>query len=641
MGRKIGFAINSIQGGAGEPWTTGLDDKKWTKGVVDPRELLWFWDIPEDKCIKFMTFGQEGTYYVWANNSSTRGGSDSLSKWIYIPNGVKISGKEILEYESKAKEEERSEVLEKLFATEFPYESDGNSIHVVNSNDKKKYAVRYYDTEEQLADIIGEKRFQQYYSDFKVIFLIDRQSGIKVREGAVVDDITDRTMEERIVVSRPYSDDIEKKFGLVPELFLGDELLTDDREFPAYKGQLIDIVAKRKGFNDVSCQIKADEDKKCCSFVSTGKCTWYKHITKDSFQVDDAENNPDGNVKTIHVEELNIYINNQLIKEEGVTLTEEECKKCTIVVEEFQDKSSIRTPKYKRFKKENENILLAEGKKYPIHLEKKLSCFEYKIQLSNKEEATLVIHSRNGGLNEKAPFSAYVAEPNPFSMRSKEQKLILDNFYKFKFVMIGFGLGLVVASIVFFTLFYHGNEDNTATAKNVGDTTNVVMDDDIYSLDAAINYLDSHKSWNRDSMERYDDLKGLFDAMNDFRLTTVIDEYSHLNKSTSYSFLVEVATKNISNGWDPKTGTHNPQYNQVGDKEISYTNYINWIDKDREIPKFTDQEKTDQEKPKKGKNGQEKPKKEKNGQEKTKKEKSDQEKPKEEKPNRVKILNAG
>ena len=587
MGRKIRFAINLIGTGAGEPWVSGKDDETGKdyetckKGIVDIREWLQSWVIPQDKYIKFMTFGQDGTYYVWARYSSTRGCSDSVSKWIYIPKGVKISGKDILDLERKAKDETRTEALEKLFATEFPYKPDANAISVTNVNGKEKYAVRYYDTEDQLADIIGEKRFQQYYSDYKVIFLIDRQSGIKVREGAVIDDLTDRTMEERIVVSRPYSDDIEKKFGLVPELFLGDEPLTDDREFPAYKGQLIDIVAKRKGFNDVSCQIKADEDKKCCSFVSTGKCIWYKHIAKNFFLVDDAENNPDGIVKTIPVEELNIYINGQLIKEEGVTLTEKECEDCTIKIEELQDKSSIRTPKYKPYKKNNENILLAEGKKYPIHLEKKLSCFEYKIQLSNKEEATLVIHSKNGGLNEKAPFSAYVAEPNPFSMRSKEKKLILDNFYKFKLIMIGFGLGLVVASIVFFTLFYHGNEDNTATAKNVGDTTNVVLDDDIYSLDAAINYLDSHKSWNRDSMERYDDLKGLFDAMNDFRLNAVIDEYSHLNKSTSYSFLVEVATKNISNGWDPKTGTHNPQYNQVGDKEISYTNYINWIDKDR------------------------------------------------------------
>ena len=36
MGRKIGFAINLIQGGAGDPWATGLDDIN-KKGVVDPR----------------------------------------------------------------------------------------------------------------------------------------------------------------------------------------------------------------------------------------------------------------------------------------------------------------------------------------------------------------------------------------------------------------------------------------------------------------------------------------------------------------------------------------------------------------------------------------------------------------------------
>ena len=591
MGRKIRFAINLIGTGAGEPWVSGKDDETGKdyetckKGIVDIREWLRSWVIPQDKYIKFMTFGQDGTYYVWARYSSTRGCSDSVSKWIYIPNGVKISGKEILEFERKAKDETQTKVLEKLFATEFTYESDGNSIHVANSNDKKKNAVRYYDTEEQLADIIGEKRFQQYYSDYKVIFLIDRQSGIKVGEGVVIDDLTDRTMEERIVVSRPYSDDIEKKFGLVPELFLGDELLTDDREFPAYKGQLIDIVAKRKGFNDVSCQIKADEDKKCCSFVSTGKCIWYKHITKDSFQVDDAENNPDGIVKTVPVGELNIYINGQLIKEEGVTLTEKECEDCTIVVEELQDKSLKRTLKYKPFKKKNENILLAEGKKYPIHLEKKLNCFEYKIQLSNKEEATLVIHSKNGGLNEKAPFCAYVVDKDPFSMRSKEKMLVLNSFYLLKLIMIGFGIGVVVASIVFFTLFYSSMADNTATSPEVANKDSVVTAPvvvDNYPLEAAIRYLDNNTTWNRDSMEKYDDLKGLFDAMNDFRLSTVIDFYSQLSTSSKYAELVETAKKNIRNGWNPKTGKHNPQYNQAGDI-INFMKYIYWIDQDREF----------------------------------------------------------
>ena len=590
MGRKIRFAINLIGTGAGEPWVSGKDDETGKdyetckKGIVDIREWLQSWVIPQDKYIKFMTFGQDGTYYVWARYSSTRGCSDSVSKWIYIPKGVKISGKDILDLERKAKDETQTEALEKLFATEFPYKPDANAIPVTNVNGKEEYAVRYYDTEDQLADIIGEKRFQKYYSDYKVIFLIDRQSGIKVREGAVVKDLTDSPMMERITVSPPYPNEIERKFGLNVKLYRGDECLTkdtEDTEFDAYKGESIDVTAKREGFKDIECKIKACENKQCCEFEGEEEFTWSKLITKNFFQVDDGENNPDG--ETIPLEELNIYINGQPIKEKGVTLTEEECRKCTIVVEEIKDKKnkySEKTSRYKPFRKEKANILLVEGK-YPIHLEKNSNSYEYKIQLSNKEVVKLAINSKKGDFNEKAPFCGYVVDTDPFSMGSKEKMLVLANFYKFKLIMIGFGLGLVVALIVFFTLFYHGNEDNTATAKNVGDTTNVVMDDDIYSLDAAINYLDSHKSWNRDSMERYDDLKGLFDAMNDFRLNAVIDEYSHLNKSTSYSFLVEVATKNISRGWNPKTGNHNPQYNEVGDKEISYTNYINWIDRDR------------------------------------------------------------
>lgn len=598
MGRKIRFAINLIGTGAGEPWVSGKDDETGKdyetckKGIVDIREWLQSWVIPQDKYIKFMTFGQDGTYYVWARYSSTRGCSDSVSKWIYIPKGVKISGKDILDLERKAKDETRTEALEKLFATEFPYKPDANAISVTNVNGKEKYAVRYYDTEDQLADIIGEKRFQQYYSDYKVIFLIDRQSGIKVREGAVIDDLTDRTMEERIVVSRPYSDDIEKKFGLVPELFLGDEPLTDDREFPAYKGQLIDIVAKREGFDNIPCKIMAGEDKKRCSFESPEKCIWNKLITKNFFQVDDGENNPDGNIP---LEELDIYINGHLIKEEGVTLTEKQGEDCTI---EVKDKK--KAPRYELFKEEHAYIFLTEGKKFPIHLEKKSNSYAYRIQLSNKEVVKLAINSKKGDFNEKAPFCGYVVDTDPFSMRSKEKMLVLNSFYLLKLIMIGFGIGVVVASIVFFTLFYSGMTDNTATSPEVANKDSVVtapVEVDNYSLEAAIRYLDNNKKWNRDSMERYDDLKGLFDAMNEFRLSTVIDSYSQLSTSTKYATLVETAKKNISNGWNPKTGEHNPQYNNANDIIINFTNYINWIDRDREIPKFTDTEKPDTKKP--------------------------------------------
>lgn len=605
MERKIRFAINLIGTGAGEPWVSGKDDETGKdyetckKGIVDIREWLQSWVIPQDKYIKFMTFGQDGTYYVWARYSSTRGCSDSVSKWIYIPNGVKISGKDILDLERKAKDETQTEVLEKLFATEFTYKPDANAIPVTNVNGKEEYAVRYYDTEDQLADIIGEKRFQQYYSDYKVIFLIDRQSGIKVREGAVIDDLTDRTMEERIVVSRPYSLEIENMFGLNVKLYRGDVCLEEDTEFYAYNGELIDVTAKRNGFDDIDCKIKACENKQCCTFVSNKPYTWSKRITKDCFEVDDAQNNIDGIVK-IPSGELDIYINGHLIKEEGVTLTEKQGEDCTI---EVKDKK--KAPRYELFKEEHAYIFLTEGKKFPIHLEKKSNSYAYRIQLSNKEVVKLAINSKKDDFNEKAPFCGYVVDTDPFSMRSKEKMLVLNSFYLLKLIMIGFGIGVVVASIVFFTLFYSGLADNTATSPEVANKDSVVtapVEVDNYSLEAAIRYLDNNKKWNRDSMERYDDLKGLFDAMNEFRLSTVIDSYCQLSTSTKYATLVETAKKNISNGWNPKTGEHNPQYNNANDIIINFTNYINWIDRDREIPKFTDTEKPDTKKPDKEKN---------------------------------------
>lgn len=639
MERKIRFAINLIGTGAGEPWVSGKDDETGKdyetckRGIVDIREWLQSWVIPQDKYIKFMTFGQDGTYYVWARYSSTRGCSDSVSKWIYIPNGVKISGKDILDLERKAKDEKQTEVLEKLFAAEFPYEPDGNAIPVTNVNGKEKYAVRYYDTEDQLADIIGEKRFQQYYSDYKVIFLIDRQSGIKVREGAVIDDLTDRTMEERIVVSRPYSLEIENMFGLNVKLYRGDVCLEEDTEFYAYKGELIDVTAKRNGFDDIDCKIKACENKQCCTFVSNKPYTWSKRITKDCFEVDDAQNNIDGIVK-IHSGELDIYINGHLIKEEGVTLTEKQGEDCTI---EVKDKK--KAPRYELFKEEHAYIFLTEGKKFPIHLEKKSNSYAYRIQLSNKEVVKLAINSKKDDFNEKAPFCGYVVDTDPFSMRSKEKMLVLNTFYLLKLIMIGFGIGVVVASLVFFTLFYSGMADNTATSPEVANKDSVVtapVEVDNYSLEAAIRYLDNNKKWNRDSMERYDDLKGLFDAMNEFRLSTVIDSYCQLSTSTKYATLVETAKKNISNGWNPKTGEHNPQYNNANDIIINFTNYINWIDRDREIPKFTDTEKPDTKKP-----DTKKPDTEKTNKVKLDKEKTDKGKTDKGKTNTKKILGQG
>lgn len=176
------------------------------------------------------------------------------------------------------------------------------------------------------------------------------------------------------------------------------------------------------------------------------------------------------------------------------------------------------------------------------------------------------------------------------STKSLKDKL-LDSKY---FMLTAFVLGVLVA--ILFMPRKVVTVDDPTPAPVLEDSVIANVEYNNYSLEAAIRYLDSHDRWNRDSMERYDDLKGLFDVMNDFKLSTVIDSYSQLSTSTKYAKLFETAKKNIRNGWNPKTGNHNPQYNEVGENIIIYMNYINWIDLDREIPKLTDKEKPDKKK---------------------------------------------
>ena len=67
--------------------------------------------------------------------------------------------------------------------------------------------------------------------------------------------------------------------------------------------------------------------------------------------------------------------------------------------------------------------------------------------------------------------------------------LVLNSFYLVKLIMLGVGIGGVVASIVFFTLFYSGMTDNTATSPEVANKDSVVtapVEVDNYSLEAAI-----------------------------------------------------------------------------------------------------------------------------------------------------------
>ena len=86
-------------------------------------------------------------------------------------------------------------------------------------------------------------------------------------------------------------------------------------------------------------------------------------------------------------------------------------------------------------------------------------------------------------------------------------------------------------------------------------------------------------------MEQYPDLQGLFEDMNTFNLSRLLNEWqSKLSSSKRFKKVCESAKKTYTKGWIPKQGSHNPTWNQPNDERINLENYINWLDRDQTPP---------------------------------------------------------
>ena len=102
------------------------------------------------------------------------------------------------------------------------------------------------------------------------------------------------------------------------------------------------------------------------------------------------------------------------------------------------------------------------------------------------------------------------------------------------------------------------------------------------AISAAAVGVSALRSATKSEMEKYPDLKGLFDDMNNFNLDNILYVWADkLSSSTKFKNVCESAKKTYNNAWDPKQGSHNPTYNKPDDDRISLTNYINWLDQDQ------------------------------------------------------------
>lgn len=92
-------------------------------------------------------------------------------------------------------------------------------------------------------------------------------------------------------------------------------------------------------------------------------------------------------------------------------------------------------------------------------------------------------------------------------------------------------------------------------------------------MQKALNYLESNDTWHKDSLDRFDATRGLFDELNEFEVNKIKDRNATLNND-KLGKIVEALEQIPA---DSRPGTHDGKYNAKDDKQININNYINSI----------------------------------------------------------------
>lgn len=93
--------------------------------------------------------------------------------------------------------------------------------------------------------------------------------------------------------------------------------------------------------------------------------------------------------------------------------------------------------------------------------------------------------------------------------------------------------------------------------------------------EAAISYLDNNTVWTREGMEAHPALRGLFDDMNNFRMTEITGKWaSKLSKSKRF----EKVAHHAGEGMRKKVFSPSGKYCREGDTSIAVQTYLNTVD---------------------------------------------------------------
>lgn len=463
---------------------------------------------------------------------------DGAAAWIHVPSSVMLSGvqaEKLIDEVDAAMSEERGinyQKLDILFAEEYEEKKILSALSRIVSNGPTA-GIRYYGvgTDFQLSELLGNNIAQQVYSYYKAVFFLRKNDGIAVCAPEISAPLSQICIVSAPSPVRGYNAFLEdgKRFNV-------------DLEYPL--NAPLTIVWKKDGYQDIvrKANVKPGSSNDIAQLFINSNAEVKVAIKRQIFNVTGGGRMLTNYNISIDGNALDnvLYIQEEKLAE-GVSVK--------ICAEGFQSYCK--------------KMELAANTQ---HLEIQLHRESFQIKRSGMKEA--IKHYAYGFLICVGIILAVLL----YLYNVIEG--IDDVKFKFGWPPIEF----VMHSSGGSTTGTGGTTDNGVTTDNDVVTETETIDN--YSPERAIAYLNSNNVWCSDSIAKYPSLKGLFEALNEYKFDEIVDKWAtNLQDVPTFNNVVQAASLAKTAQWNPRQGNHNPKYNN--DNLISLDTYTHWISADQ------------------------------------------------------------
>lgn len=516
---KLGFAIKLASQGASN--AIECNEGQWTNKVVDIREYLKLFNGLQNtkNIVTFMSFDEGGCFLTQLRAIPGRVG-DFLSGWIYIPNTINASGKEIESaynyVRNILKQSDLSDLkddIESFFLKEYPPKE---AVAQYSASKGQLYGFRFLDDYYNLKEIVGENRYQPYYSDYKAVFLLNKKEGVEIKKEAEKSfiNLTNKDIDKTSILIPPTEASLQ-------ELGSGTTIQTDnDIDFNqpllVNAGSKVTLVLSRSGFENQKFEVNVTQERQDVVLPDVGK-TWMKKISASMFTV--------RNRKLEKIDkDVCILVNGTDITLQETLVSEEDCRKALV---------KVSAPDFEVFE---QYCSLLNGN-LDITLSRKVKQAQTVVELSNGSCGKMTIESKHLPSNYDSPLKGY-----EFNEDDRGNKVLkLSSLFVWKQRLWGFFAALaVVMLIIAYAAFdawvgtHHfkfglppWEEDRPVQAwqqnANNGTEDVEVTDTNAQTNQQILDYLNQNDLWEKVKLDQDPSTKGLYDMINNYRFSDILN----------------------------------------------------------------------------------------------------------------------